>query len=284
MERQSLYAAICASPRDDLPKLVFADWLDEHGDSIDRAHAELIRIQCEWESNALVNQRLVEPYRLDFNRPHWPDAASVAPHDPQAARAIRSLSRATELEPLAKTRPIVPLPEVNGAAYRYMGPVKGLRTEMKISLAPTWYKRLNELRSHLPIRHVVTDIQQGRFDPARVQSPVEKEVLTNIESLTSWHPAPDLALELFASPHSGHLRRITLPQSYAGDMRLSEILSHAEHLTELDELELGNFCRWHDCIPLPSDRLRQLRKLSLGDVHQRQHFQSVVSGYSELRQ
>ena len=45
-ERENLYAAICAAPRDDLPKLVFADWLDEHGDAADRAHAELIRIQC----------------------------------------------------------------------------------------------------------------------------------------------------------------------------------------------------------------------------------------------
>ena len=264
MERQSLYAAICAGPRDDLPKLVFADWLDEHGDHVDRAHAELIRIQCEWDSDALVNLRLVEPYRLDFNRPHWPDPALIATHDPQAARAIQLLSRSTELEPLTKTRPVMPLPEVNGAAYRYVGPVKGLRNGLRIKLAPTWYKRLSELRSRLPIRHVVTDIQEGRPDPARVPSPVEMDVLTHIESLTSWHPVPDLALEILASPHSGHLRRVTLPYSNAGDMRLNETLSRAEHLSELDELELGNFCRWHDCIPLPSDRLRQLRRLSLG--------------------
>ena len=36
--------AICAAPADDLPRLVFADWLDEHGD----AHrAEFVRVQCE---------------------------------------------------------------------------------------------------------------------------------------------------------------------------------------------------------------------------------------------
>jgi uncharacterized protein (TIGR02996 family) len=37
-------AAIRAAPADDLPRLVFADWLDEHGDP-DRA--EFIRVQCE---------------------------------------------------------------------------------------------------------------------------------------------------------------------------------------------------------------------------------------------
>jgi uncharacterized protein (TIGR02996 family) len=36
-------AAICASPDDDLPRLVYADWLDEHGDP---ARAEFIRLQC----------------------------------------------------------------------------------------------------------------------------------------------------------------------------------------------------------------------------------------------
>lgn len=37
-------ASICSSPFDDLPRLVFADWLDENGDP---PRAELIRIQCQ---------------------------------------------------------------------------------------------------------------------------------------------------------------------------------------------------------------------------------------------
>src|SRR4051794_19420115 len=36
--------AIIDNPDDDLPRLVYADWLDEHGDP-DRA--EFIRVQCE---------------------------------------------------------------------------------------------------------------------------------------------------------------------------------------------------------------------------------------------
>jgi uncharacterized protein (TIGR02996 family) len=38
---------IRASPDDDVPRLVYADWLDEHGDEADRARAELIRVECE---------------------------------------------------------------------------------------------------------------------------------------------------------------------------------------------------------------------------------------------
>jgi uncharacterized protein (TIGR02996 family) len=42
-DRAAFLAAIAAAPADDLPRLVFADWLDEHGEP-DRA--EFIRLQC----------------------------------------------------------------------------------------------------------------------------------------------------------------------------------------------------------------------------------------------
>jgi uncharacterized protein (TIGR02996 family) len=41
----ALYRAILDNPDDDAPRLVWADWLDEHGDP-DRA--AFIRLQCEW--------------------------------------------------------------------------------------------------------------------------------------------------------------------------------------------------------------------------------------------
>jgi uncharacterized protein (TIGR02996 family) len=43
-EYLSLLAAVLDEPGDDLPRLVMADWLDEHGES---ERAEFIRIQCE---------------------------------------------------------------------------------------------------------------------------------------------------------------------------------------------------------------------------------------------
>src|SRR5262245_47849809 len=44
---QAFLDAIRADPDDDTPRLVFADWLDEHGDADARARAELMRVQCE---------------------------------------------------------------------------------------------------------------------------------------------------------------------------------------------------------------------------------------------
>ena len=42
-DRTALLAAVASDPDDDLPRLVYADWLDEHGEA-DRA--EFIRLQC----------------------------------------------------------------------------------------------------------------------------------------------------------------------------------------------------------------------------------------------
>jgi uncharacterized protein (TIGR02996 family) len=43
-EHASFLADIDANPEDDRPRLVFADWLEDHGDP-DRA--DFIRVQCE---------------------------------------------------------------------------------------------------------------------------------------------------------------------------------------------------------------------------------------------
>jgi uncharacterized protein (TIGR02996 family) len=46
IQRQGFLAAILAAPLDDVPRLVFSDWLEEHGDT-DRA--EFIRLGCRLE-------------------------------------------------------------------------------------------------------------------------------------------------------------------------------------------------------------------------------------------
>src|SRR5262249_8485654 len=38
--------AIAEQPEEDLPRLVYADWLEEYGDEADRSRAEFIRSQC----------------------------------------------------------------------------------------------------------------------------------------------------------------------------------------------------------------------------------------------
>lgn len=47
LDQSALYASILSHPDEDTPRLMFADYLDEHGNEQDRDRAELIRVQCE---------------------------------------------------------------------------------------------------------------------------------------------------------------------------------------------------------------------------------------------
>jgi uncharacterized protein (TIGR02996 family) len=61
----ALISAILAHPDEDVPRLVYADWLDESGDEFDRARAEFIRVQIALAGISPVefvpwNKRLIE--------------------------------------------------------------------------------------------------------------------------------------------------------------------------------------------------------------------------------
>ena len=64
----ALMKAIYAAPDDDMPRLVYADWLDEQGNAEQQAHAAFIRLQCErYRENpnsgiSLREQRLLEEW------------------------------------------------------------------------------------------------------------------------------------------------------------------------------------------------------------------------------
>lgn len=53
-DRSNLLAAIRANPADDTPRLVFADWLDEHGDEGNRPRAEFILAQIDASRGATL--------------------------------------------------------------------------------------------------------------------------------------------------------------------------------------------------------------------------------------
>src|SRR3954469_2476241 len=46
-DERALFHAVLDDPEDDLPRLAYADWLDEHGGETDHARAEFIRLQIE---------------------------------------------------------------------------------------------------------------------------------------------------------------------------------------------------------------------------------------------
>jgi uncharacterized protein (TIGR02996 family) len=57
-ELLALLDAVKERPKDDAPRLVLADWLEEHGDADDVAHGQFIRIQCELARLPLSDPRV----------------------------------------------------------------------------------------------------------------------------------------------------------------------------------------------------------------------------------
>ncbi len=238
MERESLYAAICANPRDDLPKLVFADWLDERGDAVDRAHAELIRIQCEWETNAREYERALEPYRLEHHEELHLDAAKMAKGNPVAGRALSLLHRAAEVLPLAESHPVVELPHIHGTSFRHSGRIEGLRTELRISLKRTWEQRLPETARAIPIRGLRLKPAHGNGDGPWQADAIDGSILSGLESLTQKYRSSALPLAgVLSRTELTDLRRVTLHGNPFGE-RIFDALAAGEHLGALEEIEL----------------------------------------------
>jgi uncharacterized protein (TIGR02996 family) len=83
VDQRALLQAIRETPEEDGPRLVYADWLEEHGDEHDRARAEFIRVQCELARGAprdrqrelLVRERaLQQGHQAAWLKPLWTPA------------------------------------------------------------------------------------------------------------------------------------------------------------------------------------------------------------------
>lgn len=62
-DRDAFLTAICARPFDDLPRLVFADWLDEHGEP---EFAAFIRLGCHLSAARGAEARLTDEQAAEY--------------------------------------------------------------------------------------------------------------------------------------------------------------------------------------------------------------------------
>ncbi|MFO0848120.1 MAG: TIGR02996 domain-containing protein [Gemmataceae bacterium] len=83
-EERTLLAAVAAAPGDDVPRLVYADWLDEHGRP---ERAEFIRVQCEL-ARLETAPRAVQERHADLYRR---EAALRAGHAAERAAGLTGL-------------------------------------------------------------------------------------------------------------------------------------------------------------------------------------------------
>src|SRR5262245_10726118 len=83
--QKSLLAAIRAAPEDDAPRVVYADWLEEHGDEVDLARADFIRTQCR-----LAHLPEDDPVAFDLR---WRQDELLAAHGRRWAEEVPAWAR-----------------------------------------------------------------------------------------------------------------------------------------------------------------------------------------------
>jgi uncharacterized protein (TIGR02996 family) len=234
MAREDLLLAITESPEDDGVRLVFADWLEEYGDEVDRTHAELIRVQIALE-------------RLP------PDGDSrgelAAREETRRYGEIVKVRKRLQVPSCVRPRLTRGFPECIG--YDWNDPRKGRLSEDDLT-------QMAEAVYRLPIRVFAGDLLGCAASPASGRLPALGR--SGLELLANWPPLARLtALEmssnitpyedrgnfapglfaLAASPYAGGLRRLLLGGWQINAEALTAVAS-SPGLPRLAELVLGS--------------------------------------------
>jgi uncharacterized protein (TIGR02996 family) len=232
-DREALMAAILATPDDDTPRLVFADWLDEHGDP---ARAEFIRVQC----------RLAERMRTE----------AVADDDSEAARSA-------ELEATHGARWQAELGTIRGVDWKdFRRGFPGVRVLSAVTLVRT----AKRIFAAAPVDRVEIMFPEYLAIKSLAKSPAFGRVRDLSFSNLSWNGNDDsrvLLRQMLASPLAAGLRVLRIlvhsPISVTVEIEQSPNLANLEGIdfsrhtvTESDArilLRAGNLPKlaWFTC-------------------------------------
>ena len=187
----ALLRTVLDHPDDDTPRLVYADWLEEHGDP---ARAEFIRLQC----------RIAERE----------NGAAVPESDPDAARA-------RELEVAHKARWRAELGSVRGVSWWDCR--RGF-PGVKVFSGITLTRAANRLIALTPIERVMISV----LSTAHARALAGAAVLVRVRDLTVCDPTMgddgDRPLKtVLASRHAAGIRVLRVPMSWECDTAAEEV-------------------------------------------------------------
>ncbi|MGE3805236.1 MAG: TIGR02996 domain-containing protein [Gemmataceae bacterium] len=197
------YRAVLEAPEDDVPRLVFADWLDEHGET-DRA--DFIRVQIELQ-------------QLD----------ETAPRHRELKKRERSLIRKYKHDWLGK------LP----TGLQFNGFRRGFPTVRTFALAQNYLKKAKRWHELAPLSHHL-HVQIGAAEPDLLASVMATSLLTRVVDLNFYGSnVGDAGAELIGACRSlRHLPRLCLAGNRLGPAGVGHLIAKT-YLNELVELELS---------------------------------------------
>jgi uncharacterized protein (TIGR02996 family) len=201
---QALLAAIWENPHDDLPRLVYADWLEETGDAVQSARAEFIRVQCE----------LAELDEWDDRRP---------PLEEREQQLWKKYAKKWKAELPADLR------KRGGFRRGFPEPsVRELTVDKFLALTPDYLAAAPLWNFHLlPNSRKLGDL---------ISSPNLLRVGTL--DLQYWLGRPEDAAGFVSSPHLRNLAALNVGYSRLGDRGLAELVAGSATLPRLRRLNL----------------------------------------------
>ncbi len=216
-----LRATIAARPDDDLPRLVYADFLEEGGHD---ARAELIRVQCELERHPTAELRRRETELL----PHAPGWRVAGLTGPQTFKRGMIESVETTAEALARLEPGV----------LSLHPVRHLR----LVNADRWTQELARLDIWRRVESLTLNNNNfGVGDRLHLLDQADMPALKTL-SLRNNRLWPEAVAALAETRVAAQLRRLDLSGNPVGDEGVSTIARHpafaglAELIVRSDEL------------------------------------------------
>jgi uncharacterized protein (TIGR02996 family) len=233
VERQgeALLRAICEEPRDDQVRLIFADWLEDHGQP---ERAAFIRFQCQhpkWNSGHTMSPDLSARDReFDPFKPAW-EGEVFQPKGVQwwSGWFCRGFLGFVDFLTAKAFRE-------HGEAVFNSSPVQQVH-----------FTRATDrtLRTILPsplLGRLANLVLVGKMSDAAVARVAECPHLGRLESLSIWADGfGDAGAEaLAASPHLGSLKKLSLSRHDIGD-RGAMALAESPHLAGLDCLALNGW-------------------------------------------
>jgi uncharacterized protein (TIGR02996 family) len=265
-DRVALLAAICAHPDDDTPRLVYADWLDEHGEGKRAAH---IRAQVEHHRLstadtvvALLDGLLMDGVVDGTERIDW----GAVDADLGAYAVAR---RAAEKRPFNLTLKGEGVPRVRGVTY--YADWRGFYDAVTIDNAASFLKHADAIFRAAPITNLtfweLTAEQASEFVAAGHLARIRAlDFETNVE--------PD-AIRIFGThPDAAGVRRLDL---YGGDEAADSVdaLAAGKHWTGLESLYL-------DALEESDDPPDELQVAALFVRPQFRNLQSLFAWYSQV--
>jgi uncharacterized protein (TIGR02996 family) len=252
----ALFAAVLANPDDDLPRLVFADYLEESGDPASAARAAYIRGQIEAESHApgtdarlKLNRRLAD--MRDRFRDEW-DRAFSRPDDWHGFRVERRRGFVDEVSVGLTRFTQIGRRMFAAAPVRVLRLTDGGEPEEWANFAEAdFLGTLRELRLGPRMMNLLGTTDTARKALAMARLPGLRRLDLSDNGFTD-RSLTALAFEFLANGFPPELVELDLSKNHAGDPGVRFFLG-VPGVDKLERIDL----RWNRLIPVLETDLRK---------------------------